>query len=240
MKSIEQASLSNAALIMAFAMFAVGIETRGQQPARPDVSEITAAVGRPMRDVPPNAQAGPVPQAVQKRAEAFRQLQANGNPHAAPNGAATRAYHLEAIALAKTKVKNNDLDGAEEIVVVTSPFEAGSASWSLDNGNRLRILSEELATEGDQKHVQSLVPRCLRHLEDAFVQARQDADKGTQVAAKSSAAFVHERYAGDLPAAIADYKTALQVDPDNAVARESLARLERSLAILQERVQSHK
>jgi hypothetical protein len=53
-----------------------------------------------------------------------------------------------------------------------------------------------------------------------------------------NAAFLHERYSGDLASAVAAYRAALQAKPDDAPAREGLVRLEQSLAIFEERVRA--
>ncbi len=241
MKNIDRHFVSKRfPILAALAIFAGAARAPGQQPSGPDLGEIAAAIGLPSQNLPANAKPSPAPAAVQKRLEVLKQLRRGGTPPANSKAGVMPSYHLDSIALAKTKVKNNDPDGAEEIIVVTSPFQPGTGSWSLDNATRLRMLSEELATDGDQKQAQALAARCLRHLDDAFARGHEESDKSIQITAKTSAGFVHERYTGDYSAAIMAYQMALQVDPGNEPARQALGRLQTSLAILRERVESNK
>lgn len=59
-----------------------------------------------------------------------------------------------------------------------------------------------------------------------------------QAQAKATAAFIHERYRGDLAAAIVSYEAALLLNPTDKTSRESLERLQRIDANLKARLKA--
>jgi hypothetical protein len=79
------------------------------------------------------------------------------------------------------------------------------------------------------------VTQLLRHTDQAELVARQVGNVAARAGAMSLAAYVHERFRGDVPTAIASLKAALILQPADPNIRETLNRLESSLAILQAR-----
>jgi hypothetical protein len=229
---------SRGIFVALLSMLYLGGRVVAQSQSRPDVANSAATFGQQPPVIPAGATRGPVPAALEKRLEIMRKLRPNPDRQATPGGDPRAAYETQVFGRAKTLLRNNDAAGAEELIGGMSQFESGSMLWHLDTGSRLRVLCDEVSKDGDLKHVSDLVARSLRHFDEAFARARDDGDQPGQAAAKVNAAFLHERYSGDLASAVAAYRAALQAKPDDAPAREGLVRLEQSLAIFEERVRA--
>ena len=154
--------------------------------------------------------------------------------------AAIQDRQAKALADARLKAKANDLDGAEESLTLSIPFQAESTQWHLDAAQRLRVLTDDLVASADDRNATGLIRRALAHIQSAEQKARQTVDVRAQVAAKLGIAYLYERYRGDAANALRAYADALQLDPGNVVAIEAHGRLERSLANLRARAKGGK
>lgn len=173
---------------------------------------------------------------LQKKSDILRQLRTGDGP--ATPGDAPAHLQGRALADAKARVKNNDFAGAEDSLTVDNPFEPSTALWHLDTAQRWLTLAHDLSHEKDRSKLPAVVAQTLQHLDQAGSRAREKGDVHSQVTAKNSAAYLHERFRGDVGSAIASYRAALQLQPDDEPAREALDRLERSFANLQARARA--
>ncbi len=171
-----------------------------------------------------------VPANVQKKLEllALDRSGAKGSPAVGLAQAANQR--------AKQRILADDLAGATEAIEAAIPYERDTAAWHLDAARQWSAVADDLSRGALATKNADSIARTLSHLDQAAAQAQQKGDKRTQAAAKAAAAHIHERFRGDPAAALAGYRAALTLQPDDAMSRESLDRLERSLAILQARL----
>jgi hypothetical protein len=158
-------------------------------------------------------------------------------PAAQPIDKGPPADSRKAIGDAKALIKGNDLVAAEKKLTDANLSAPDTAAWSLETSTRLLQVAGELAREGTSKDkIPAVVVRTLQHLDTSPATALGKGDGRSQAQAKALAGFIHERYRGDLPSAIASYRAAAKLDPDDPAIRESLDRLERIEANLNAKI----
>jgi hypothetical protein len=161
------------------------------------------------------------------------------NPVAAPSAAdlARLATERGALGEAKALAAARNPAAAEQALVRLNRAPAGTARWHTETTQRLLQVAEQLAREGQPAGVPALVASALGHLDStealskgAVTKEAQARDARTRSSAKYTAGFIHERFTGNLPAALASYRAAVEFDPSAAFAQEAFARLQRTLA----------
>lgn len=187
---------------------------------------------------PAGGSAGPVPPELQQRMAVLAEIQSAIPPN--DRRSAGTALQSAALAKARDKVRSGDLAAAGDFLTATNPFQAGTSQWHMDAAQRWLALAEDFSKGPDRQRTPTVVTRTLQHLDEAAELARRSGDTRGQADAKSTTGFLHERYRGDPNSAIASYKAALQLQPNDRGIREALTRLEKSLAILQARARSRK
>lgn len=129
---------------------------------------------------------------------------------------------------ATAKAKLGNLDAAEASLSALYRRKTGTAEHHAATAQRLIEVAGRLAREGETTTAGRLADRALNHLTQCIQLAESSSD--TRAAAATLAAFVHERYKGDLAAAKEDLRAALRINPNGKTAREELTRLEMSSA----------
>jgi tetratricopeptide (TPR) repeat protein len=109
------------------------------------------------------------------------------------------------------------------------------SAWSLETAHRLVGVSASMARSGDANEVPGLTARVLQHLDKAGKLARAESDRHAEAAAAALVGHIQANYRGDIPAALAAYKQAVQLDPNDKGTAEALARLEAAYQMLQAR-----
>jgi hypothetical protein len=94
----------------------------------------------------------------------------------------------------------------------------------------------DLAREGSPGRGNALATEILQELNEADVRGRSASDVHLQAQAKATAGFVHENFRGDIAAALASYRAAVQLKPSDKAAQEALDRLQRADAMLRARI----
>jgi len=104
-----------------------------------------------------------------------------------------------------------DEQAAIEAIGTGLRHEQGSALWHLAVGHRLGRLALELAGKGEPGPASVAARRAIANLRTA----EQKAGDRKEVAANARmlSGFLHERYFGDLNAALADYRAAAELQP---------------------------
>jgi hypothetical protein len=141
---------------------------------------------------------------------------------------------------AKTLAKGNNVAAAETALISLNASQTNTAAWHIETFQRLLQVADQLSREGNKSSVTAMVNQSLSRLEQASVASRTERDVRAEAQAKALIGFVHERYRGDAPAAIASYRSALQLDPDDKATKEALERLQRKSAVLEARFQRGK
>lgn len=135
---------------------------------------------------------------------------------------------------AKASARVNDIPAAEAAITRNSRFAANTAEWHMETTQKLADIARELSREGSKGAVPALIARALHHVDQVAVRTTDVRARGQ---AKAAAAVIHEQLAGDPAAAIAAYRAAVTLDPNDAGTKEALGRLERADAILRARIQ---
>lgn len=227
-----------------FSTFILALVTvsSGQSPDRKLTLEQTAAFNQATGQITPlppgtTTQVGALPAKLQRKLEILGELRSAVDPTDRRDPRDIVQAHART--KAHGKLTGNDLAGAEEFLTATSPFEAESIDWHFDAAHRWLDLAHELSLDREgRKSIPAAAGESLRHLNQAAAKGRERGSIPAQLAANRTAAYVHERFRGDPAAAIASYRAALALQPDDEGAREGLNRLEKSLANLQARVRS--
>ena len=143
----------------------------------------------------------------------------------------------DAIGEAKALAAARNPLAAEQALTRLNRAPAGSARWHTETTQRLLAVAEQLAREGKPAGVSALVASALGHLDSTEALSKSAVTKEAQVKeakaranAKYTAGFIHERFTGNLPAALASYQAAVELDPSAVVAKEAFTRLQRTLA----------
>lgn len=141
---------------------------------------------------------------------------------------------------AKDSLKRNDLAAAESFLTALNPFEPNTGDWHFDAAQQWLALAGDLSRQSDRTHVPVVVTQTLQNLGRAEMIAREKGDTRLEASAKRTAGFLHDRYRGNPEAAIAAYRAALKLAPNDQPTQEALTRLERSLAVVQARTRNRK
>lgn len=146
-------------------------------------------------------------------------------PSAADRGTA------KALALAGNPV------AAEKLLTDQNRFRAHTREGSLESARKVIGLAEELARDGKAAATRPLVTSALQHLQQALDRASTNRSRSK---VRVTTGFVHERFRGDPEAALAQYQSALQLDPNNASAREAVERLKDADEKLKARIRARR
>ncbi len=137
---------------------------------------------------------------------------------------------LEAKALASV----GNVVGAEQRLILLNGAAPNTPGWYLETSQRLIHLGGNLRRESPNR-VAAVMNQALRRLSEADSAAGSAGDRRAQANAKALTAFIHERYRGDRASALASYRAALQLDPNDRSSQEAVERLQLSEAILRAR-----
>jgi methylmalonyl-CoA mutase cobalamin-binding subunit len=121
--------------------------------------------------------------------------------------------------------RNGDIASAEQVLSSLNRSKPNTADWHLETSQRLVQMAERLQREARPAVVSSITARILTQLESA---ERLASDGRSRADALHFAGFVHERFNGDLTAALASYRAAARYQPDSP-AKEAADRLERAM-----------
>jgi hypothetical protein len=146
----------------------------------------------------------------------------------------------QSLAKAKDSLKRNDIAGAEEFLTALIPFDPNTANWHLDAAQRWLTVANDLSRQADRAQVPVAVAQAVHNAGQSEALARQNGDTRAEAAAKTTAGFIHERYTGNPVSAIAAYRAALTLNPNDQPTREALSRMERSFTVLQARFRTRK
>jgi hypothetical protein len=151
-----------------------------------------------------------------------------------PTGAELR----KTMADAKSQAKKLDVNSAEQTLTKNNVFKANTPEWHQETTRKLLHLAHDLAREGNSTAaVTTLANQSLQHLSQMEALAK---DNPTKARAKAASAYIYERFSGDPTSAIAAYKAALLLAPDDAATKEALDRLEKADANLRAKIHAPK
>lgn len=153
----------------------------------------------------------------------------------APADAASVAAHGRAFDDAKSFAKKGDLVAAEDRLSKDSDLAPNSSAWHAETSARLAALAGALARENNGALVGDLAARALQHLTQAHG-LEQNAHAKSRI--KADMGWIQENLVSDIPAAIANYQSAIDADPANKAAQEALARLQMTEANLRAKIQT--
>ena len=165
---------------------------------------------------------------------------ARGNQQARPsevaniaNGRGNAATRRRDFENAKAHARSRNFEELDRAVARRIPQRRDTPAWHRERSRQLIAVAEDLARDGD---VDGGVLVARRSLNDFAEIARKSTDARAKARARLSAGRVHERFLGDAEAAITEYRAALEADPEDKAARESLEQLQDRYAKLQERI----
>ncbi len=126
---------------------------------------------------------------------------------------------------AKRSAKGDLPAAAEAAVLQLNLAPARSSAWHFESAHRLLHLSQDLINEGGSKSVLKLIESAQMHLREV---ERLSSNARERASAKSTLAYIEERFMGDLKAAALLYAEAIALSPENSPsARENSERLKR-------------
>lgn len=128
-----------------------------------------------------------------------------------------------ALSDARTLAKANNTAAAEQALVALNRGKAGTSGYHRESASRLLQLAGDLSREAALTPSRTFIARAQEHLAEAIRLARKPEELAF---AHMTLGSLHERYRGDLTAAIASYQAALQAMPKSAAAQEAVQRLQ--------------
>lgn len=135
------------------------------------------------------------------------------------------AAERSAVANASQAAKRDDAATAEQFLLSVNRARPESASWHLESAQRLIQLAHDVPREGRTRVIPAFVESALQHLARADLLATNARQKA---AIRSFTGLVYERFRGDHPAALASYRAAAALAPDNVLAVRAAERLQRT------------
>lgn len=138
---------------------------------------------------------------------------------------------------AKALVLAGNPVAAEKLLTDQNRFRANTREGSLESARKVIGLADELARDGKATATAPLVSSALQHLQQALDRASTNRSRSK---VRMTTGFVHERFRGDPAAALAQYQSALQLDPNNASAREAVERLKDADEKLKARIRARR
>ena len=134
---------------------------------------------------------------------------------------------------AKRLIDEGKVAEAELVLAANNMTKANTPEFHMETAQRLMIVSEQSARNGEPAQVMALATRALLQLEQSETFAR---DPEERASAKTLAGFIQERYLADPSAALRSYRSAVQLSPDKAKkAQESIDRLQKTEEIVREK-----
>jgi hypothetical protein len=140
---------------------------------------------------------------------------------------------LQSLDDAKTFAKSGNVAAVEQALTQSSAFKTNSTEWHLETTQKLIQTAHELARDGNSSSVNAIALQSLQHLDQVALTAKNANDKSR---AKATAGFVYERFIGDPTSAIASYKAAVQLNPNDKASQEALQRLQDADANLRAKI----
>ncbi|MBI5693765.1 MAG: hypothetical protein HZC55_27135 [Verrucomicrobia bacterium] len=139
---------------------------------------------------------------------------------------------------AKDLARMQDIDGAERKLTTLNVTETGTMEWHRETAGRLIRVADELVREGARGQGAALANRTLQRLADCVTLAKRCGDKRSEADAKALAGWIHERYRGNIRTALAVYRDAAELAPEDRSVKEALDRLQQAEAMLNARVRA--
>lgn len=128
-----------------------------------------------------------------------------------------------ALGTARTLAKANNTAAAEQALVALNRAKAGTSGYHRESASRLLQLAGDLSREAALTPSRTFVARAQEHLTEAIRLARKPEELSI---AHMTLGYLHERYRGDLTAALASYQAALRAMPKSTAAQEAVQRLQ--------------
>lgn len=138
---------------------------------------------------------------------------------------------------AKSLAKGGNVQAVEDTLTRSNKSLPNTAEWHVETMQKLTDIARDLAREGGGSAVPGLATQALQHVTQANARTT---DSRVKAQVQAAAAVIHEQIVGDPTAALAAYRTAVQLDPSDKGIKEALDRLERADAVLRARIQSKK
>ena len=123
---------------------------------------------------------------------------------------------------ARDAAKRDDAATAEQLLTALNRAPANTSWWHVETAQRLIQLAYDVPREGRSNVIPQIVARALQHLSTANSLAGSAAQKAS---IQVLAGRIQERYLGDHVAALASYRAAQVLAPDNPQASREAARL---------------
>jgi hypothetical protein len=123
----------------------------------------------------------------------------------------------------------NDALSVERELAELGMGQAGSHRWHMDMGLNLLIVVHQAPRTGRTEILSVLVASALQHLVQADAKGVSPIEKA---AAHGLMGILHERFTGNMEAAIASYRAAVTLNPRHEEALRARERLERTQANL--------
>jgi hypothetical protein len=131
---------------------------------------------------------------------------------------------VAAIDGAKAAAKRNDALATEQALIQATNAAPNSVSWHIEVAQRLIQVAYDVPREGRSDIIPNLIARALQYLTQAETLTT---DVRLRSSIKALAGMIHERFRGDHASALASYRAASQLSPDNPSAKYQADRLQR-------------
>lgn len=145
---------------------------------------------------------------------------------ASPDSPGQLTAERTANANARAAARQGNVTLAEQLLSAVNRSTPNTAWWYFEIAQRLVHLAHDLPYQNNGTVIPAVVNRALQHLaqaESLTTVPRQRA------AIKAFAGMVQEQFRGDHAAALASYRAASQLSPENQVAARAADRLQRTV-----------
>ena len=125
---------------------------------------------------------------------------------------------------ARVAAKQGNVTLAEQLLTGVNRSQPNTSWWHVETAQRLIHLAHDMPHRATGSIVPAIVSRTLEHLTQAESLTPVTRQKA---AIKALAGMVHENFRGDHAAALASYRVAAQLAPENQTATRAADRLQR-------------
>lgn len=144
---------------------------------------------------------------------------------ARPDQVNSQAKALEDV---RASAARGEVSGISAKLAAFNQAKPDTAEWHLETTHQLLDLAEGFSRSGKRASSDALVGEALKALSASEAAARTAGDKAGEARAKGATARVQDRYQGDPVSALANYRAALELAPNDAGLKEAYDRLDRS------------